>query len=87
VKLSNAIRSLESVASDLPKNEGQALSVRNDLQSIVDAVRDLDLETPFGKFLRAASDGGADLESFQNPDVVEAITRHNLQKFFRIRLT
>lgn len=85
-KLSNAISSLESAASDLPKNEGQALAVKENLQSIMDAVRDLDLETPFGKFLRAVSDGGADLESIENPDVLEAITKHNLQKFFRIRL-
>jgi hypothetical protein len=85
-KLSNVIRSLESAASDLPKNEGQVLAVKNNLQSLVDAVRDLDLETPFGKFLRAASDGGADLESIENPGVSEAIKKHNLQKSFRIRI-
>lgn len=88
-KLTNAIRSLEFAATDLPQDKAKALAVQNDLKSITDAVADLDLETPFGRFLRNAADEnkGADLESLQNPEVLEAISKHNLQKSFRIYLT
>lgn len=86
-KLSSAIRSLESAAAVLPQGEAKAAVVRSDLKAITDAVAELDLETPFGKFLRAAADErGADLKLLQDPEVQEALTKQKLQKFFKVRL-
>jgi hypothetical protein len=86
-KLSSAIRSLESAATVLPVDEAKATAVSNDLKAVMDAVAELDLETPFGKFLSAAaSDKGADLTLLLDPDVQEALTKNRLQKSFKVRL-
>ena len=87
--LTNAIRLLEIAATKLPQDKADALAVQNNIKSITNAVADLDLETPFGKFLRFAADEnkGAELDSLLNPEVLEAISKHNLKKSFRIYLT
>lgn len=89
LKLTKAIQSLESAATVLPQDGEKASAVQDDLNAISEAVAQLDLETPFGKFLRAAADEnrGADLENLQNPEVIDAINKHNLQTSFRVFIT
>lgn len=84
-KLSKSLNTLKAAASRLPETGRDTLIVKSGLEELSDSVSSLNLETPFGKFLKAASSSqGAELESLQHKDVLEAIEKHSLQKVFRV---
>lgn len=87
-KMKGAIRSLRAAESKLPQTDEDAAEVANELKTLTESVSKLDLETPFGKFLRAtASEEGAGLDLLQSEEVSKSIAKLKLQKVFRVRLS
>ena len=86
-RLRKAIRALQTAKDALPQTKEAAAQVKVDLEELRDSVAKLDLQGPFGEFLRAtASPEGADLHLL-NDDVAKVIASHQLQKVFRVRVS
>lgn len=87
-RLKSTINSLRAAKGKLPLTKKDATEVQAYLEDLRDSVSKLGLETAFGKFLQsAASPFGADLSAAQETEVSNMITKHKLDKVFRIRLS
>jgi hypothetical protein len=87
-RLKKAIWALQTAKNDLPLTKEAAAETRSHLDDLKDSIANLDLQGPFGEFLRAAaSPDGADLNLLLNEEVSKVIAKHQLQKVFRVRLS
>jgi cell fate (sporulation/competence/biofilm development) regulator YmcA (YheA/YmcA/DUF963 family) len=87
-QLKTAIDSLAAAKGRLPRSEQETTRVQRDLADLQEAVSQLGLDTPFGKFLQdAASPAGADLSAAQGEEVSRQIAGLKLAKVFRVRLS
>ena len=86
-RLKATIDSLIAAEGKLPLTKKEAAAVAENLNDMADAVSQLGLDTPFGKFLQAAaSQEGADLIAAQVQEVSKQISELGLAKAFRVRL-
>lgn len=87
-RLKRAIISLQTAKANLPTTEEDAARASIALEDLKDSISKLDLEGPFGDFLRSsASPEGADLNLLLNDEVLNVLTKHHLQKVFRVRVS
>jgi hypothetical protein len=87
-RLKTSVDRLRSYADKLPSKSGDVDLVVQNLEQLIEAVSQLGLDTPFGKFLQAAaSEQGAAFSDSLVPIVAQQIEALNLRNSFRIRLS
>ncbi len=87
-RLKTSVGRLRSYADKLPSKSEDVEVVVENLEQLTEAVSQLRLDTPFGKFLQAAASAhGASFSDAQHPDVAGQIKSLNLQNSFRVRLS
>jgi hypothetical protein len=86
--LKTSVGRLRSYADKLPSKSEDVDVVVENLEKLREAVSQLRLDTPFGKFLQAAASAhGASFSDAQDPVVAEQINSLKLQNSFRVRLS
>jgi len=87
-RLTSAVDALRAAKASLPKTQKDVAAVKENLDQLSDSVAKLGLDTPFGKFLKAAASGeGAPLEDAQEKSVAQQIELLKLSSVFRVRLS
>lgn len=86
-RLKGAIDALTKAKGVLPQSASDAQKVDEMKRDLTSSVEELHLNTPFGRFFRAASSPeGADLDALTE-EVMDHINQLGLKKAFRIRLS
>ena len=87
-RLKTSVDRLRFYADKLPSKSGDVDLVVENLEQLTEAVSQLGLDTPFGKFLQAAaSEQGVPFSDSQDPIVAQQIESLKLRDSFRIRLS
>jgi hypothetical protein len=87
-RLKSSVDSLRLAKNSLPRSPEDVASAKEKLEQLTDAVAQLGLDTPFGKFLQAAaSEQGAALSEMEDEAVAQQIRFLKLAKVFRVRLS
>lgn len=86
--LKSSVDALRLAKDKLPLSPEEVALVKEHLEQLTDAVTQLRLDTPFGKFLQAAaSEQGALLSDAEEETVAQQIKTLKLAKVFRVHLS